>query len=210
MACSLAVHSPYFYCFKLLTWCDKFYCIKNWEPLFDHQMADKIYTSTVLVIFIYVPLTLIFILYTSIFLVLRKRKALLNHLGDEANARRRKQNTQIIRMSLCIVVAFADKSPSKSWTFGSVTLYKFLKLTKETRKAGIYSRLPTPPPQRHIDGWRRAWEPPSQKILRNVCQIPGTGAGKGGFTYAIALREKISGIRNHLVANCLSWHILMS
>ena len=77
-------------------------------------MADKIYTSTVLVIFIYVPLTLIFILYTSIFLVLRKRKALLNHLGDEANARRRKQNTQIIRMSLCIVVAFADKSPSKS------------------------------------------------------------------------------------------------
>ena len=59
------------------------------------------------VIFSFIPLTLIFILHTSIFVALKKRKALANHVGDEANAQRRKQNRQIIRMCSCIVVAFA-------------------------------------------------------------------------------------------------------
>ena len=102
-----AVHSPYFYFFKLSKRCDKFYCIKDWEPLFDNQMANKIHDTIISVIGGFIPLTLIFILYTSIFVALRKRKALANHVGDEANARRRKQNRQITRMSICIVVAFA-------------------------------------------------------------------------------------------------------
>ena len=105
---AVAVHSPHFYFLKLSTRCDKFYCITDWGPVsLGHQMPNKIYGTTLAVIFLVIPLTLIFILYTSIFFALRKRKALANHVGDEANTRRRKQNRQIIRMSICIVVAFA-------------------------------------------------------------------------------------------------------
>ena len=101
------LHSPHLYFFKLTTRCDKLYCTKDWEPLLDHQMAEKIYYTTLPVILVIIPLSLVCILYTFIFLVLRKRKALANHLGEKANTRRRKQNRQIIRMCLCIVVVFA-------------------------------------------------------------------------------------------------------
>ena len=103
---AVAFHSPYFYFFKLVTWCDKFYCVTDWEPLFDHQMAEKIYTTTAFVIIIYIPLTLIFILYACIFFALRKRKALANHLGEQLNTRRSKQNRQVLRICICIVFAF--------------------------------------------------------------------------------------------------------
>ena len=102
-----ALHSPYFYFFKLSTRCDKFYCIMDRESSLDYQMTAKIYVTALILILIFIPLTLIFILYTSISLVLRKRKALANHLGDEANTRRGKQNRKITRMSICIVVTFA-------------------------------------------------------------------------------------------------------
>ena len=102
-----AVHSPQFSFPKLSRRCDTFYCITDWGLSLGHQMLHKIYSTTLAVICLVIPPTLIFILYTSIFFALKKRKALAKHVGDEANARRRKQNRQITRMSICIVVAFA-------------------------------------------------------------------------------------------------------
>ena len=105
---AVVVHSPYLYIFKLVSGqCGTLHCIRDWEPLGENQMADKLYSTTLAFILIFIPLTLIFILYTCILEVLRKKKALANPIGEEENARRRKQNRKIIKMCLSIVIAFA-------------------------------------------------------------------------------------------------------
>ena len=103
---AMAIHSPYFYTFRLDTFNGETFCITNWEPAFDHESTHIRYYTSLLVTVLIVPLITVCILQAITLLKLR---------GDEmesfrtsiSNKRHKKRNKMLLKMSIVIALAFA-------------------------------------------------------------------------------------------------------
>ena len=101
-----AIHSPYFYTFRLDAINGETLCITNWEPAFNHKSTHARYYTALLVTVLIVPLVTVCILQTLILVKLRSDK-LASSRTCIANQRRIKRNKKLLKMSVMIALAFA-------------------------------------------------------------------------------------------------------
>ena len=103
---AMAIHSPYFYTFRLDTINGETFCITNWEPAFNHELTHTRYYTALLVTVLIVPLITVCILQTIIFLKVGNDK-MESFLSSSASQRRKKRNKNLQKMSIVIALAFA-------------------------------------------------------------------------------------------------------
>ena len=104
---AMAIHSPYFYTFRLDTKNGEPFCITNWEPAFDHKSTHTHYYTALLVTVLIVPLITVCILQTITLLKLRDDKMGSLRTSGTASQRRKKRNKVLLKMSIVIVLTFA-------------------------------------------------------------------------------------------------------
>ncbi|XP_078372109.1 neuropeptide FF receptor 2-like [Oculina patagonica] len=103
---AMAIHSPYFYTFRLETVNGATFCITNWEPAFNHELTHMRYYTALLVTVLIVPLVAVSILQTITLAKLRSDK-LVPFRTSIANQQRIKRNKKLLKMSMAIALAFA-------------------------------------------------------------------------------------------------------
>ena len=103
---AMAIHSPYFYTFRLETNYGKTICTWNWEPAFDHESTSLWFYTMELVTVLIVPLVTVAILQTIVLVKLRNDN-MAAFRTPIANQRQAKRNKKLVIMSVVIVLAFA-------------------------------------------------------------------------------------------------------
>ena len=103
---AMAIHSPYFYTFRLDLINGFNRCLTNWEPAFNHESTHTRYYTALIVIVLIVPLVTVCILQTITLLKLRNDK-MRSFRTSIANQRLKKRNKFLVKMSVVIVLAFA-------------------------------------------------------------------------------------------------------
>ena len=103
---AIAIHSPYFYTFRLDTINGETLCATNWEPAFNHESAHNHYYTALLFVVLIVPLVTVSILQTITLLKLREDN-MVPFRTSVANQRHKKKNKNLLKMSIVIVLAFA-------------------------------------------------------------------------------------------------------
>ena len=102
---AMAIHSPYFYTFRLETINGETLCISNWEPAFNHETTSIRYYTALLVTVLIVPLITVCILQALIMAKLRSDKLALSRTCI-ANQRRTERNKKLLKMSVMIALTF--------------------------------------------------------------------------------------------------------
>ena len=103
---AIAVHTPYFYTFRLFPYENKTYCYSYWGPAFDHVKTHRRYITATFITFILVPVGVLAIVYGTIaWTIKRKNKKTKEKLSCRQN-QRDQQLRQIVRMSVAIIIAF--------------------------------------------------------------------------------------------------------
>ena len=104
---AMAIHSPYFYTFRLIADGDVGYleCQSNWEPAFDHQTAHLGYNIFLYVTVLLIPLLVVSVLYTAMVIKLRRDKMAATR-SDNGARRNKERNRKLQRMVIATVVAF--------------------------------------------------------------------------------------------------------
>ena len=102
----MAIHSPYFYTFRLDANNGETFCLTNWEPAFDHESTHTRYYTALLFVVLIVPLVTVSILQTITLLKLRENN-MAPFRTSIANQRHKKNNKNLLKMSVMIVLAFA-------------------------------------------------------------------------------------------------------
>ena len=102
---AMAIHSPYFYTFRLEPINGESLCISNWEPAFDHESTHTGYYTALLVTVLIVPLITVCILQALILVKLRSDKLALSRTCI-ANQLRMKRNKTLLKMSVMVAFAF--------------------------------------------------------------------------------------------------------
>lgn len=103
---AMAIHSPYFYTFRLNEKDGETFCKSNWEPAFDHKSTHTGYYTALLVTVVIVPLVTVCILQTVILVKLRTDK-MAPFRTSIANQRNKIRNKRLLKMSVVITSAFA-------------------------------------------------------------------------------------------------------
>ena len=103
---AMAIHSPYFYTFRLDTLNGETFCITNWEPAFNHESTHIRYYTTLLVTVLIVPLITVAIIQTITLLKLKDDK-MQQFRSSLANQRHKQRTKMLVKMSVVIVLAFA-------------------------------------------------------------------------------------------------------
>ena len=102
---AMAIHSPYFYTFRLDTINGETFCITNWEPAFNHEKTHIRYYTMLLFVVLIVPLVTVSILQTITLLKLREDK-MQQFRPSIVNQRHKKRTKMLLKMSAVIVLAF--------------------------------------------------------------------------------------------------------
>jgi len=103
---ALAIHSPYFYTFRLDAINGEAFCFTNWEPAFNHELTHTRYYTALLFVVLIVPLVTVSILQTTTLLKLREDN-MAAFRTSIANQRHKKKNKNLLKMSVVIVLGFA-------------------------------------------------------------------------------------------------------
>ena len=103
---AMAIHSPYFYTFRLGTLNGETVCITNWEPAFDHKSTHTGYYTALLVTVLIVPLITVCILQAITLLKLRDDE-MKSFRTSSSNKRHKERKKMLLKMSLVIALAFA-------------------------------------------------------------------------------------------------------
>ena len=103
---AMAIHSPYFYTFRLDTLNGETFCITNWEPAFNHESTHIRYYTTLLVTVLIAPLITVAIIQTITLLKLKDDK-MQQFRSSLANQRHKQRTKMLGKMSVVIVLAFA-------------------------------------------------------------------------------------------------------
>ena len=105
---ALAIHSPYFYTFRLDTIrCNgETFCITNWEPAFNHELTHTRYYTALVFVVLIVPIVTVSILQTRTLLKLKDAK-MQPFRSTPANQRYKKRTKILLKMSVVLVLAFA-------------------------------------------------------------------------------------------------------
>ena len=103
---AMAIHSPYFYTFRLETENGNVVCSTNWEPAFNHESTHTRYYTALLGTVLIVPLITVCILQTITLLKLRDDE-MESFRTAIASKRHKKRNKMLLKMSVMIALAFA-------------------------------------------------------------------------------------------------------
>lgn len=103
---AMAIHSPYFYTFRLEKINGETLCSTNWEPAFNQELTHIRYYTALLVTVLVVPLVTVSILQTIILVKLRNDK-MASFRSSLLNQRHKSRNKNILNMSVAIVLVFA-------------------------------------------------------------------------------------------------------
>ena len=103
---AMAIHSPYFYTFRLDMIDGETFSFTNWEPAFNHESTHTGYYAALLVTVLIVPLVTVCILQTITLFKLRDDK-MGSFRTSAAKQRQKKRNKVLLKMSVVIVLAFA-------------------------------------------------------------------------------------------------------
>ena len=101
---AMAIHSPYFYTFRLETFNGETFCTSNWEPAFNHESTHVGYYTALLVTVFIVPLITVCI--QTITLLKLRDDEMESFRNPIANERQKKRNKTLLKMSVVITLAF--------------------------------------------------------------------------------------------------------
>ena len=102
---AMAIHSPYFYTFRLALQHGETVCNSNWEPAFDQQSTSLWFYTTILITVLIVPLVTVAILQTIVLVKLRSDN-MAAYRTSIANQRHAQRSKKLVIMSVVIVLAF--------------------------------------------------------------------------------------------------------
>ena len=102
---AMAVNSPELFAFKLAEYLGKLVCERHWNEVFGELSSIEHYLLSYIVVFTFIPLGMITILYTIIYLKLKSQKI---PGAQSANARQRRQQRErnVLKMAVSIVIGF--------------------------------------------------------------------------------------------------------
>ena len=103
---AVAVHTPYFYAFRLVTFTNKRFCKLSWAPAFDHDETNKRYITATFITFILVPIFLLALAYGSIAFTLKKEFKKRKQQLSCHHRHRGQQFRKVVRLSVAIMMAF--------------------------------------------------------------------------------------------------------
>ena len=102
----MAVNSPDLFTFELLQKnSGEIDCTERWEKAFGESSSSTDFTVASYIVFIYLPVTLLAILYSIIFIKLKTQV----HRGEQSaitQQQRKRRNRNVLQMSIAIVVVF--------------------------------------------------------------------------------------------------------
>ena len=102
---AMALHSPYLVAFKLAEYQGRLICHSHWKEVFGKN-ARKNYFLFALVTIVLIPLVLIAILYTIIFLKLKSQRS-PGEQSVNAGEQRQQRERNVLKMAIAIVLGFA-------------------------------------------------------------------------------------------------------
>lgn len=101
-----AVHAPYFYTFKLVETGMEARCELSWAPAFAEPRSSKIYATFLCVFLIFIPFSLLSVIYSIIVWTLVRERNALRH-AVRGGVVRDRMNRNVLKMALTIVTVFA-------------------------------------------------------------------------------------------------------
>ena len=106
---AMALHSPYFYTFRLVAADPQNpasqVCQSRWDPAFDHQSAHLRYNIFLYVVVLLIPLLVISVVYTAVIATLRKDK-MASYRSTTGSKRCKERDRHLQRMAIATVTAF--------------------------------------------------------------------------------------------------------
>lgn len=123
---AMALHSPYFYTFRLITrekpnGTETVFCWQSWEPAFSNGSAQLQYNIFLYVTVLFVPLFAVSTLYLTTVVKLRRIDKMVTGLSEKRARRKFDRNKSLNRMVTATLTAFLT-----CWTLSAVL--NFLRL----------------------------------------------------------------------------------
>ena len=102
---AMAVHSPYFFAFKLVEYPAQRACVPKWTEAFGESSSFANYYLAGIIVFFYIPIVLLIILYSIILIKLKSQVHPGEHSAN-AEEQRTSRNRSAIKMAIAIVAGF--------------------------------------------------------------------------------------------------------
>ena len=102
---AMGYHSPYLFVNKLVEYQGKLTCKMRWKETFGDSSSLANYFLAGFIVFIYLPIVLLAMLYSKIFVKLRSQA----HPGEQstnAEEQRTRRNNSVLKMAIAIVLGF--------------------------------------------------------------------------------------------------------
>ena len=102
---AMAYHSPYLFVHKLVEYQGKLTCKMLWKETFGDSSSLANYFLARFIVFFYLPIVLLAMLYSKIFVKLRSQA----HPGEQstnAEEQRTRRNNSVLKMAIAIVLGF--------------------------------------------------------------------------------------------------------
>lgn len=121
---AIAVHTSYFYTFRLLHIENKTYCKSDWGPLETH--TEKRYFMANFIAFIIIPVCLLAMMYGFIACTLKTKNKKSKERLSSGQRKRDQQLKKIVRLSVAIIIAFGVCTiPVLVFTFTLIFLWNW-------------------------------------------------------------------------------------
>ena len=102
---AVAVNSPFFFANELVDSPEPNWCVTKWKKVFGDSSSYASFQLAYYILFIYIPVLLLAILYSIIFIKLKTQV----HPGEQSTnnqQQRKRRNRNVLQMSIAIVVVF--------------------------------------------------------------------------------------------------------
>ena len=102
---AVAVNSPFFFANELVESPERNWCVTKWKKVFGDSSSYASFQLAYYILFIYIPVLLLAILYSIIFIKLKTQV----HPGEQSTnnqQQRKRRNRNVLQMSIAIVVVF--------------------------------------------------------------------------------------------------------
>ena len=105
---AIAVHAPYFYSFKLISYENETYCKLNWGPAFDHKKTHRGFVTATFIAFIPIPICFLAVVYSITTWKIRKKNKKSKERFSCLQNRRDQQLRKIVRLAMAIMISFVS------------------------------------------------------------------------------------------------------
>ena len=102
---AVAVNSPYLFAIEIVEYPEGTWCVAKWKKVFGESSSHASFVLAYHILFIYIPVMLLVILYSIIFIKLKTQV----HPGEQSTNNQRQQkrrNRNVLQMSIAIVTVF--------------------------------------------------------------------------------------------------------